>query len=42
MTASGNIEADIGSKIVLKKATIKDHKEYNHIKQTVLTRCKLA
>lgn len=35
------LEIEIGEKIKL-KGTIKEHKEFNDIKQTVLTRCKIA
>jgi hypothetical protein len=37
---SSNKEFDKGS-IVTLKATIKEHREYNEVKQTVLTRCTL-
>lgn len=38
---TGNgIEEDYGTKFTL-KGTVKDHSEYNGVKQTVLTRCKL-
>lgn len=36
-----SLDIEIGEKINL-KGTIKEHKEFNDIKQTVLTRCKIA
>lgn len=39
---TGNyIEADYGTKFTL-KGTVKEHSEYNGIKQTVMTRCKIT
>lgn len=38
---SKDLDIEIGEKINL-KGTIKEHKEFNGIKQTVLTRCKIA
>jgi hypothetical protein len=38
---SSNNVCDLGDNVIITKGTIKDHKEYNGTKQTIITRCKL-
>jgi len=38
---SSNNVCDLGNNVILTKGTIKGHKEYNGVKQTIITRCKI-
>lgn len=38
---SSNNVCDLNDKVILTKGTIKEHKEYNNTKQTIITRCKI-